>query len=144
MRAKPCKLRFSASIVSSVARKRSAAVGRIVGAIPDISDSSTNIANITGIVEVIALQPNIVALNAAVEAARRRAGTRFRGSRASKLRGLAQSCWSAAKEIEKLIETSLDGILDGARRRSGEDDERSHARHRTRDRHHGGDRGDIE
>ena len=92
----------------------SAAVKTMVDTISRISSSSTQISDITGVIEGIAFQTNILALNAAVEAAR--AGEQGRGFAvvASEVRSLAQRSAVAAKEIKDLIASSVTLVQDGA------------------------------
>ncbi|ACD20943.1 methyl-accepting chemotaxis protein [Paraburkholderia phytofirmans] len=99
---------------SEVALKGNEVVSQVVGTMGEISTSSTQIAEITGIIEGIAFQTNILALNAAVEAAR--AGEQGRGFAvvASEVRSLAQRSSSAAKEIKDLINASVQKIHDGS------------------------------
>ncbi|SAK67359.1 chemotaxis protein [Caballeronia temeraria] len=103
-----------ASNASDIAKKGSDVVGRVVGTMNGISDSSDKIAEITGIIEGIAFQTNILALNAAVEAAR--AGEQGRGFAvvASEVRSLAQRSSTAAKEIKELIADSTAKVRDGS------------------------------
>ncbi|MCG6117744.1 MAG: methyl-accepting chemotaxis protein [Aquimonas sp.] len=79
-------------------------VGRVVGTMQEISESSRRIADITSLIDGIAFQTNILALNAAVEAAR--AGEQGRGFAvvAGEVRSLAQRSADAAKQIKALIE----------------------------------------
>jgi methyl-accepting chemotaxis protein len=66
-----------ATTASAIAQRGGDVVGRVVDTMHGISDSSTKVAEIIGVIEGIAFQTNILALNAAVEAAR--AGEQGRG-----------------------------------------------------------------
>ncbi len=96
-----------ASNASDVALRGSSVVDRVVDTMNDISERSSKIAEIIGIIEGIAFQTNILALNAAVEAAR--AGEQGRGFAvvAGEVRGLAQRAADAAREIRSLIDASV-------------------------------------
>jgi len=78
-------------------------MGEVVGGMEAINATSRRVSDITGVIDAIAFQTNILALNAAVEAAR--AGQNGRGFAvvATEVRGLAQRCAEAAKEIKGLI-----------------------------------------
>ncbi|WP_233829545.1 methyl-accepting chemotaxis protein [Paraburkholderia sp. ZP32-5] len=103
-----------AANASDVSQRGSAVVGQVVVTMGAISQSSTRIADIIGIIEGIAFQTNILALNAAVEAAR--AGERGQGFAvvANEVRNLAQRSSGAAKEIRELITASVQKIHDGS------------------------------
>ena len=92
---------------------RHAAVLDMLGTIERVNESTARISEITGLIEGIAFQTNILALNVAVEAAR--SGDQGRGFAvvASEVRSLAQRSLTAAKEIKEVIETSADMIQTG-------------------------------
>lgn len=108
--------RHANEIVSSTktdAEKSGDIVRRAVDAMNRIEKSSQNIAQIIGVIDEIAFQTNLLALNAGVEAAR--AGEAGKGFAvvASEVRGLAQRCTEAAKEIKGLISTSTGEVGEG-------------------------------
>ncbi len=80
-----------------------------------IKANTKNIGEIVGLIEGIAFQTNILALNARVEAAR--AGEEGRGFAvvANEVRNLAQRSADAAKEIKTLIDGSTQSVSEGAR-----------------------------
>ncbi|MFY0989127.1 methyl-accepting chemotaxis protein [Halomonas sp. C05BenzN] len=99
---------------SSTAERGGEVVDRVVRTMHGISGSSQKIADITGVIDSIAFQTNILALNASVEAAR--AGEQGRGFAvvAGEVRNLASRSASAAKEIKGLIEGSVAQVQEGS------------------------------
>ena len=99
---------------STTAERGGEVVDRVVKTMHGISDSSRKIADITGVIDSIAFQTNILALNASVEAAR--AGEQGRGFAvvAGEVRNLASRSAEAAKEIKTLIESSVAQVQAGS------------------------------
>lgn len=100
-----------------VARRKAEESERIVreavDAMGEIEKSSDHISQIIGVIDDIAFQTSLLALNAGVEAAR--AGDAGRGFAvvASEVRALAQRSSDAAKEIKALISTSSQHVGHG-------------------------------
>lgn len=97
-------------------------VERTVQLMREIAASATQVNDIIGVIDSIAFQTNILALNASVEAAR--AGEQGRGFAvvASEVRLLATRSADSAKEIRSLIEQTTTKINGGAEQaeRSGQ------------------------
>ncbi|HTN77460.1 MAG TPA: methyl-accepting chemotaxis protein [Pirellulaceae bacterium] len=96
------------------AEKGGTVVGNAVRAMSEINQASKKIADIITTIDEIAFQTNLLALNAAVEAAR--AGEQGRGFAvvAGEVRNLAQRSATAAKEIKRLIEDSVQKVEVGS------------------------------
>ncbi|WP_322044397.1 methyl-accepting chemotaxis protein [Paraburkholderia sp. J67] len=101
---------------AEVAQRGGRVVEEAVETMEAITRSSGKIADITGIIDGIAFQTNILALNASVEAAR--AGEQGRGFAvvAGEVRMLAQRSAAAAREIKSLIDASVKEVLGGRAR----------------------------
>ncbi|WP_233986763.1 methyl-accepting chemotaxis protein [Pectobacterium versatile] len=102
---------------SDVAVRGGDVVSRVVVTMDSISSSSRKIVDIIGVIDSIAFQTNILALNAALNAAveAARAGEQGRGFAvvASEVRTLAQRSASAAREIKGLIDDSVAKVGEG-------------------------------
>ncbi|WP_158781237.1 methyl-accepting chemotaxis protein [Pantoea sp. BAV 3049] len=100
--------------VSSSADRGSEVVNYVMEKMQEISNSSKRIGDILGVIDGIAFQTNILALNASVEAAR--AGEQGRGFAvvAGEVRTLAQRSATAAKEIRELIAESQSRVSEGS------------------------------
>ncbi|MHB1123349.1 MAG: methyl-accepting chemotaxis protein [Ramlibacter sp.] len=100
---------------SDVARRGGEVMGQVVATMTDITGSSRKIGDIIAVIDGIAFQTNILALNASVEAAR--AGEQGRGFAvvASEVRNLAQRSAAAAREIKALIGDSVGKVEAGSR-----------------------------
>ncbi|QGZ60110.1 methyl-accepting chemotaxis protein [Paraburkholderia acidiphila] len=98
---------------ADVAQRGGRVVEQVIETMEEISRSSGKIADITGIIDGIAFQTNILALNASVEAAR--AGEQGRGFAvvAGEVRMLAQRSAAAAREIKSLIDASVHDVRNG-------------------------------
>jgi methyl-accepting chemotaxis protein len=90
-------------------------VSQVVKTMGSIKDSSRKIVEIIAVIDGIAFQTNILALNASVEAAR--AGEQGRGFAvvATEVRNLAQRSAAAAKEIKALIADSVVTVDNGSK-----------------------------
>ncbi len=107
--------REMALLNAQAAQRGGQAVGEVVSTMEEINQSSQKIGDIIGVIDGIAFQTNILALNASVEAAR--AGEQGRGFAvvAAEVRTLAQRSALAAKEIKELIGASVEKVETGTR-----------------------------
>jgi len=110
----------NASKANTLARESSEIVGhaqnvmtQTTDAMGKINDASAKIANIIKVIEEIAFQTNLLALNAAVEAAR--AGEHGKGFAvvADEVRNLAQRSAQAANETAQLISNTIERVKKG-------------------------------
>lgn len=103
-----------AADASTTAERGGDVVAQVVQTMHGISTSSKKVADITSVIDSIAFQTNILALNASVEAAR--AGEQGRGFAvvAGEVRNLASRSADAAKEIKTLIDASVTQIQQGS------------------------------
>ena len=105
----------SALITAESATKGGDIVSDANRAMQEIEESSKKISNIIGVIDEIAFQTTLLALNAGVEAAR--AGEAGRGFAvvAQEVRNLALRSADSAKEIKALISTSASQVANGVR-----------------------------
>ncbi|MAX34042.1 MAG: methyl-accepting chemotaxis protein [Halomonadaceae bacterium] len=105
--------RKQAANASKIAEDGGDVVARVVQTMRDIDGSSNEVADIISMIDGIAFQTNILALNASVEAAR--AGEHGRGFAvvAQEVRELASRSAAAAKEINTLITANRERVVEG-------------------------------
>jgi len=103
-----------ASNVSQSADRGAEVVGYVMEKMQEITHSANRIGDILSVIDGIAFQTNILALNASVEAAR--AGEQGRGFAvvANEVRTLAGRSATAAKEIRELISESQSRVKEGS------------------------------
>lgn len=101
---------------SSSANSGGTMVSQLVGTINDINARAQNMAEIIGVMDSIAFQTNILAINAAVEAAHAGEQGRGFGVVAQEVRALAQRSAQSARDIRELIQNSIDSLAEGSDR----------------------------
>ncbi|SFH44417.1 methyl-accepting chemotaxis protein [Modicisalibacter xianhensis] len=99
---------------SNTARQGGTMMGDVVTTMRGISESTQRVNEVIGVIDSIAFQTNILALNASVEAAR--AGEQGRGFAvvAGEVRTLASRSAEAAREIRTMIQASNEQVEAGA------------------------------
>ncbi|PDO90492.1 methyl-accepting chemotaxis protein [Kosakonia pseudosacchari] len=104
-----------AHVASQAASRGGQVVTQAINTMQSIEVASAKIGDITSVIDGIAFQTNILALNASVEAAR--AGEQGRGFAvvAGEVRNLASRSAQAAKEIKTLIDTTTESVATGSR-----------------------------
>ncbi|MFE4110331.1 methyl-accepting chemotaxis protein [Kosakonia sp. YIM B13611] len=104
-----------AHVASQAASHGGQVVTQAINTMQSIEVASAKIGDITSVIDGIAFQTNILALNASVEAAR--AGEQGRGFAvvAGEVRNLASRSAQAAKEIKTLIDSTAESVATGSR-----------------------------
>lgn len=100
--------------LSGTAEKSGALMNKATDAMEQIATSSAKISNIIGMIDDIAFQTNLLAVNASLEAAR--AGDAGKGFAvvATEVRTLAQSAGDASKEVRRLVDQSTSEVEQGS------------------------------
>ncbi len=102
-----------ATEAAAVAERAGEAFSEVVTTMREINQESNRIADIVSLIDDIAFQTNILALNASVEAARASEHGRGFAVVASEVRNLAGRAAEAARDIRGLIDSSVKRTTDG-------------------------------
>jgi len=95
---------------SESASNGGAMVDQLIDVIGQISRRTEDMSDIIGLIDSIAFQTNILAINAAVEAAHAGEHGRGFGVVAQEVRGLAQRSAQSARDIRDLIQNTIDAL----------------------------------
>jgi methyl-accepting chemotaxis protein len=101
---------------SSSANSGGTMVSELVGTINEINDRAQSMEEIIGVMDAIAFQTNILAINAAVEAAHAGEQGKGFGVVAQEVRGLAQRSAQSARDIRELIQNAINSLAEGSDR----------------------------
>ncbi len=110
------------SSARKAAERGDSSVQLAIGAMEEIRKSSSEISKILEAINELAFQSNLLAVNASIEAAHAGDSGRSFAVVAVEIRHLAQRSTESAREIERLIASSLERVSNGAQlvNRSGE------------------------
>jgi methyl-accepting chemotaxis protein len=101
---------------SSSASTGGSMVDQLVDTIGHINGRAQSMAEIIGVMDSIAFQTNILAINAAVEAAHAGEQGKGFGVVAQEVRALAQRSSQSAREIRDLVQSAIDSLAEGSQR----------------------------
>jgi methyl-accepting chemotaxis protein len=103
-----------ANQASSSASSGGSTVSELVDTISNINARAQSMAEIIGVMDSIAFQTNILAINAAVEAAHAGQQGKGFGVVAEEVRALAQRSAQSARDIRELIQNAIDSLAQGS------------------------------
>ncbi|MEC4722804.1 methyl-accepting chemotaxis protein [Noviherbaspirillum sp. CPCC 100848] len=103
----------AARAAAETAASAGAVVGNVTKTMSDIAEASARMVDIIDVIDGIAFQTNILALNASLEAARAGVSGRGFAAVASEVRNLAQRSATASREVKDLIESSVSQVNTG-------------------------------
>jgi methyl-accepting chemotaxis protein len=91
-------------------------VSELVDTISDINARAQSMAEIISVMDSIAFQTNILAINAAVEAAHAGEQGKGFGVVAQEVRALAQRSAQSARDIRELVQNAINSLAEGSHR----------------------------